>query len=186
MSFDYNEIVRQYYEDLKLPFVNTLRSEYNLDYDDIMDIYTDVWIALRDNILRDMVAPDTKWHPLIMQMGRNQANNKVTRRKTINCLDDESFNRDELERKYTAEQEAETSIYEDPEFKKVLAAQLSYIPDPCNKVLKFFYYDEMSMKEIAVAMNYSGPDSAKTVRHRCMEKLKSRILNAVRHLGILK
>lgn len=185
MCFDYNDIVRQYYEDLKMPFLNTLRKEYNLDYDEIMDIYADVWLALHDNIKRGKVTPDTKWLPLILQMGRNQANNKVTRRKDVNCLDDEKFNRDEFERKYTADQEEEDSIYEDPEFKKVLAAQLSYIPDPCNKVLKFFYYDEMSMKEIAVAMNYSGPDSAKTVRYRCMERLKSRILDAVRHLGIL-
>ena len=41
------------------------------------------------------------------------------------------------------------------------------------------------MKEIADAMNYSGPRTAITTNNRCKDKLRERILNAIRRLGIL-
>ncbi len=68
---------------------------------------------------------------------------------------------------------------------EILAAELSYIPDPCNKILKLYYFDELSMKEIAESMNYSSSRSAITTKNRCMDKLKTRVMDAVRRLGIL-
>ena len=41
------------------------------------------------------------------------------------------------------------------------------------------------MKEIADSMNYSSSRSAITTKNRCMDKLKARVLNTVRYLGIL-
>lgn len=186
MLYEYNDIVHRFFEELKPLFVNYLRKNFFLDYDDIMDIYTEVWIDVRNNIIRGKVKEGTKWKAYILKMGWYQANKKATRRpRGIDSYDDENFNRDEFEKKYTEEKAAETSIYEDPDMQAVLAAELSYIPDPCNKILKLYYFDEMSMREIADSMNYSTPRSAITTRKRCMDKLKSRVINAVRRLGIL-
>lgn len=187
MPYEYNDIVRQFFEELKPLFVNYLRKNFTLDYDEIMDIYTDVWIDVRNNITRGRVETGTKWKAYILKMGWNQANKKATRRpRDIDSYDDdENFNRDEFEKKYTEEKAAETSIYEDPDMQAVLAAELSYIPDPCNKILKLYYFDELSMKEIADSMNYSTSRSAITTKNRCMDKLKARVVNAVRCLGIL-
>lgn len=186
MAFNYDNIVHEFFEELKPLFVNYLRKNFNLDYDEIMSIYTEVWIDVRSNIIRGRVEPGTKWKAYILKMGWYQANNIATRRpRDIDSYDDETFNRDEFERKYTEEKAAETSIYEDPEMQAVLAAELSYIPDPCNKILKLYYFDELSMKEIADSMNYSNSRSAITTKNRCMEKLKARVVNAVRRLGIL-
>lgn len=185
MPYDYDNIVHQYYEELKPLFVNYLRKNFILSYDEAMFIYTEVWIAVRENIRRGRVEAGTKWKAYILRMGWNQANNIATRRQYIEYIDDEKFNRGEFERKYTEERAADQSIYEDPELQAVLAAELSYIPDPCNKILKLYYFDELSMKEIADAMNYSSANSAKTTKNRCMDKLKARMINAVRRLGIL-
>ena len=186
MPYDYNDIVRQFYEELKPLFINYLRKNFNISYDEIMDIYTDVWIDVRNNIIHGRVDANTHWKAYILRMGWNQANKKATRRpQDIDSYDDETFNRDEFEKKYTEEKIAETSIYEDPDMQAVLAAELSYIPDPCNKILKLYYFDNLSMKEIADSMNYSSSRSAITTKNRCMDKLKARVLNTVRYLGIL-
>lgn len=186
MPYEYNEIVHQFFEELKPLFVNYLRKNFPLDYDEIMDIYTEVWIDVRSNIQCEKVKSGTKWKSYILRMGYNQACKKVSRRRrNIDSYDDENFNRDDFERKYTEEKAAETSIYEDPDMQAVLAAELSYIPDPCNKILKLYYFDELSMKEIADSMNYSTSRSAITMKNRCMDKLKARVVDAVRRLGIL-
>ena len=50
--------------------------------------------------------------------------------------DEEIFNRKQFEYEQGARKLAEyyTSVYEDPELQAVLGAELSYIPDPCNKI----------------------------------------------------
>ena len=186
MAYDYDNIVHEFYEELKPLFLNFLRKNFSLDYDEIMDIYTEVWIDVRSNIMRGTVENGTKWKAYILKMGWYQANNIASRKpRGIDSYDDETFNRDEFEKKYTEEKAAETSIYEDPDMQAVLAAELSYIPDPCNKILKLYYFDDLSMKEIADTMNYNSSRSAITTKNRCMDKLKERVKNAVSRLGIL-
>lgn len=186
MIYEYDNIVNKFYEELKPLFVNYLRKNFRLDYDQIMDIYSEVWMDVRSNILRGRVEAGTKWKSYILRMGWNQACKIVARRpRDIESYDDENFNRDDFESKYTEERAADTSIYEDRELQAVLAAELSYIPDPCNKILKLYYFEELSMSEIADTMNYSSPRSAITTRHRCMEKLRMRVVNTARYLGII-
>lgn len=185
MEYDYSDIVRQWYEELKPLFINYLHKNFTIDYDEVMNIYTDVWMGVRDNIRCGRVEPGTKWKAYILRMGWNQANKLTSRRRHMPSMDDESFDHAKFEQEYLKEKEAETSIYEDPEMQAVLAAELSYIPDPCNKILKLYYFDELSMTEIADSMNYSSSRSAITTKNRCMEKLRARVLNAVRKLGII-
>lgn len=185
MPYDYNDIVHQYFEELKPLFINYLRSNFSIDYDDIMDIYADVWVDVRDNIRRGMVAPGTKWKAYILKMGWNQANKVATRRVNIPSIDDERFNRQDFENEYLRTKEAEKSIYDDLQLQAVLAAELTYIPDPCNKILKLYYFEELTMTEIAESMNYKTSRSAITTMHRCMTRLKNRVKDAVRRLGIL-
>lgn len=186
MPYEYDNIAQEFFEELKPLFVNYLRRNFRIGYDDIMDIYADVWLDVRDNIMRGRVGEGTNWRSYILKMGWYQANNIASRRRTdIDSYDDEQFNRDDFESIYTREKEAEKSIYNDPELRAVLAAELSYIPNPCNKILKAYYFDNWSMKEIAQSMNYSNSRSAITVKNRCMEKIRTRVMNAVRRLGIL-
>ena len=184
-EYYYNEIVRENFEGLKQLFVNYLRKNFFLTNDQIMSIYTQVWLDVRDNILHGRVRPHTKWRSYILKMGRNQALNIASRRPHVESIDDPKFNHDEFERRYTEMRGADSSIYEDPDMQAVLAAELSYIPDPCNKILKLYYFDDLSMTEIADAMNYNNSRSAITTKNRCMKKLKDRVTNAVRRLGIL-
>ena len=185
MAIDYNEIVHRNFEEMKTPFVNFLRKNFKIDYDDIMDIYVNVWIDVRDNIRNGKTERVRSWRSYIFNLGYKQACKFATRTRHIPSFDDVNFDGEEFEREYLKEKEAEKSIYNDPEMKAMLAAELSYIPDPCNKILKMYYFDDFSMKEIADSFNYSNSRSANVVRNRCLEKIKIRVLNAVRRLGIL-
>jgi RNA polymerase sigma factor (sigma-70 family) len=45
--------------------------------------------------------------------------------------------------------------------------------DKCKQVLGMYYYDELSHEEIASRMGYSGPDSSKNQKSKCLRKMKS-------------
>ena len=185
MANDFNEIVHRNFEEMKTPFINFLRKNFKIDYDDIMDIYVNVWIDVRDNIRNGKTERVKSWRSYIFNLGWKQACKFATRKSQIPSFDDENFDREEFEREYLKEKEAEKSIYNDPDLKAMLAAELSYIPDPCNNILKMYYFEERSMKDIADTMNYSNSRSANVVRNRCLERIKQRVFNAVRRLGIL-
>lgn len=185
MNQNYNDIVHRFYEDLKSLFINYLRKNFMMDYDEIMGIYVDVWIDVRENIRLGTVKKGTKWKAYILKMGWNKASKIARKRNRTASIDDDSFNREKFELEYYKDKDEEKSMYDDEGLLGVLASELSYIPDPCNTLLKLYYYEDLSMNEIADTMNYSSARVAITTRGRCMEKLKSRVLTTVRKLGLL-
>ena len=43
---------------------------------------------------------------------------------------------------------------------------------PCDQILRAFYWDKLSGVQIAEKLGYSNPDSVKTQKNKCMNKLK--------------
>ncbi len=50
---------------------------------------------------------------------------------------------------------------------------LANIPERCQAILRRFYWDKMSMKDIAAAMGLKNDDVAKATKNKCMNKFKS-------------
>lgn len=59
----------------------------------------------------------------------------------------------------------------DNEKKELIEGLLDKIGDRCKQILKFAIYDELSMKEIALKMNFASEDVAKSTHYRCKQKM---------------
>jgi RNA polymerase sigma factor (sigma-70 family) len=46
------------------------------------------------------------------------------------------------------------------------------LPDPCNKLLWGFYFDEYSMQQLAELYGYASANSVKVMKSRCMDKFE--------------
>ena len=194
MDYEFDNIAHRWFEELKTPFINYLHANFtSLSYDDILDIYSEAWLAMRETIVAGR-AKGAKWKAFLFKTGKNMAINRLERTPASVSIsrggnvDDDADGDARFYRTFheaeRARQKAEAkSVYEDPELCALLAAELSYIPSPCDNILKLYYYDGFSMSEIAQAMNYSGPRSAITTKQRCFEKLKSRVAAAAQRLG---
>lgn len=66
---------------------------------------------------------------------------------------------------------------EDPVFNAdnviLLTRAMRQINEACRKLLTLFYYESMTMKEIAVKMKFKNDDVAKTKKHKCLDRLQS-------------
>ncbi len=49
------------------------------------------------------------------------------------------------------------------------------LPEPCNKLLWGFYFDELSMQDLAVRLGYKSANSVKVMKSRCMDKFEAAI-----------
>jgi RNA polymerase sigma factor (sigma-70 family) len=66
---------------------------------------------------------------------------------------------------------------ENQENTQVIDHLLEELGNPCKTLLKNYYYQKMSMKEIATAMDYSSENVAKNQKYKCIERAK-KILKA--------
>lgn len=83
--------------------------------------------------------------------------------------------RKELERKkrLTNEEKDSSQILdtESEEREKIIAKCLDQLGETCKKVLMYYYFDEMSMQEIADKLGFANTDTAKTKKYKCKQKL---------------
>ena len=186
---DFSQIVTNWFVSLRNPFINYIHKALPvLGLDEIEDIYSETFIAIRKNLLEGNVASGTKWKAYIFQIGYNMAVNKAKQSsryvqvKEMTSNDDiDATNRFET---YLSLQEVMEE--EDNETKSqrlsILEREIKYLPEPCETILKDYYYGGFSMAEIMSEIHYQSTDSVKSMKNRCMNKLRERIKLA---LGLL-
>lgn len=85
--------------------------------------------------------------------------------------------RKELDRKKRLSNEEKDSVeYQDEDKKekaKIMLECISQLGDTCKKVLMYYYYDGMSMQEIATKLGFANTNTAKTKKYKCKMKLDS-------------
>lgn len=83
--------------------------------------------------------------------------------------------RKELDRKKRLSNEEkdspQTIDMDTPEREKIIAKCIEQLGDTCRKVLMYYYFDEMSMQEIADKLGFANTDTAKTKKYKCKQKL---------------
>ena len=57
------------------------------------------------------------------------------------------------------------------ELTDLVMEMMDRIGDSCKRVLKYYYYDKLTMKEIGEKMNFTSVQSAKTQKYKCLKKL---------------
>lgn len=176
MAQDYEEIVRQWYIRLRPEFLRRLTAKYSgLSLYDAENLYQDTFIAVQENLMLGRVKEETSWSSYIMTIGMNMAS-KAWRKlgKTdstdegFDCEDDDSGSKvarrvEEL-LKTLPEDEGDTSLYKDPEAQSLLGNELIHTPEPCGSIIRLFYYEELSMEEIAEEIGYKNATTAKPKR----------------------
>ena len=84
---------------------------------------------------------------------------------------DEIVIKDEGEEQETGS--VEVMEMEEEEAMRFLDRVLDSIPPTCKSILKRFYWDKMSMKDIATLTGLKNEDTAKSTKKRCMDKFRS-------------
>ena len=83
--------------------------------------------------------------------------------------------RKELDRKKRLSNEeqdvAEHVDMEKAERIRIIKNCINQLGDTCRKVLTYYYYEKMSMTEIATRLGFANTDTAKTKKYKCKKKL---------------
>lgn len=195
MAQNYEDIVREWYNRLRPEFLRRLTAKYSgLSLYDAENLYQDTFIAVQENLMLGRVKEDTSWSSYIMTIGMNMASKAWRRIGKTDSTDLGFDNDDEDDGSKTARRvqnllkampsgEEESPLYKNEEALSLLGNELTHTPEPCASIIKLFYYESLSMDEIAEEIGYKNATTAKAKKSQCMTDLISRVTSALRLAG---
>ena len=190
MAHNYEDIVRDWYNRLRPAFLRRLTQQYpSLTLGDAENLYQDTFIAIYDNLLADRVRQDTSWDSYIMTIGLNLANKamrKLSVTDNIGSEDDENCKNataHKVESLLKSMPEDEISLSDNLEVQSLLGNELTHTPEPCASIIRYFYYEGMSMDESADEIGYRNAQTAKAKKSQCMTDLIKRVTDALNRAG---
>ena len=145
--------------------------------DDASDLTQDVMILYwrKDLAEKQRTIEDPSYTPQIIAnelgylygMGKNLWRKELKRRK-VNPQFPYDLEIDMFEN-YTEEEDSYKAI-----LIKVLRTSLSKLGEDCRTLIKLFYYDQISMQDIAEKMGFGNSRVAISTKSRCWKRLKER------------
>lgn len=161
------KVIVAFYKSVRPSFFAYFRTHFSKDESYILDIFQDACIVLWNNINHGKLTEDGMRSTLstyFLSIGKYTMMAKDRKYKEI--IDDE-----ELSRLSFIEDDAE-ELKKRLELEDFVYRMVSEMKPPCDKLLKAQYWDKLSGAEIGEKYGYSGPDSVKAQKSKCIKKLK--------------
>ena len=189
---NYNQIVNDWYVKLRNLFINTIHKKYpDLHFEDIEDLYTEAFMAVRENMIKNRVASGTNWKAYIFQIGFNMAANKSKQEsKKVQVLEQPDEDNIDADEKFQTRLSLMDLVEENDDKEQLeqrlelLKREISYLPEPCETILKDFYMGGFSMTDIMEEIHYKTTNAVKAMKYRCLTRLKERMKIACKMLNL--
>lgn len=139
------------------------------------------------------VREDTSWRSYIMTIGMNIASKEWRKKSRTETTDIDGDPDDEtksttarkvaaLLRSQTGD-EGETPLYKSLEAQSLLGNELLHTPEPCGLIIRLFYYEGLSMEQIAEMLGYKNAATVKAKKCQCMAELVKHVTVALNRAG---
>ena len=166
-----DDALRQVYSKYRKPLINWLKSEFKMSASDAEDTFQHAVVIMWDNVNRGKVHNlDVPCESYLYGVCRNLGREYIRRQKRT----DNSDVFDILRTHVVDDSEIEEKIALERDLEAMEESMRSLGPR-CYDLLYLFYIEKQSMDSIAVLMGYSGADSAKTQRYKCVQRLRKKM-----------
>lgn len=150
--------VSKLYDRYRGEFIAYVRQTFSLDRSTAVDLYQECFIALYENVQSGkLTSLSCSLKTYLISIAKNKMFNRWRDKKILVELNDQIVAENE---DWTIREQIAYDVVQQME-------------EPCNTVLMLYYWDRLSMDDIARKMNYAGAQVAKNRKLSSMRKLKS-------------
>jgi RNA polymerase sigma factor (sigma-70 family) len=151
------------------PMIRKLVLDNSGSEEEAKDVYQEAIIVFYENIRTKGFNLTCKITTYLYSISRNIWLKQLQRRMPqANDLNDHKLITD-VTRDFEKHEEKQLRL------RKVNMA-LEEIGDPCNSILTYFFFNQLSMEEIAGKMGYTNALNAKNQKYKCFKRLKKIVL----------
>jgi len=160
-------VIRQFYNQYRAEFFRQIGVPFSITDEDLLaDVWQDsvvrLWQLIGDGKLNEERLGNKTLMAFLIGIGEKIMYENLRKLKEQNLPDPDM----QLE-----DNDEAIRAYDDKERMETIRETVWNMPNPCRQLLVYFYWDELDFERIAALMNYSGADSAKTQKFKCMKKL---------------
>lgn len=157
--------------------VSLLCGRYNLSIESAEDVYQDSCIALFQNIKNGkLVSLTSSLSTYFTQICIFQTLKKIRDVKSTESLDNGQYDSSKVDELLGIDDEFTVKQ------QKAMEDIINHLPPPCDVILWSYYYENMSMAEIAQTIDFKNSDSVKAKKTQCMKKLKDRFSTQIKDI----
>lgn len=168
IKYGRNTNVLNYLYKNSLPQIIKFICKNNGDVDEAKDIFQDAVVSLFTTVKLDKFEDGKDINGFLYTVSRNLWINRVKKRNKqfdISQVELSNFDESNLSNIITKEKE------------QLIDAFMLKVGEKCRQILKYVIYDNLSMKEIAVLMDFAGETVAKSSHYRCKQKMMELVEN---------
>ncbi|MEO1052701.1 MAG: sigma-70 family RNA polymerase sigma factor [Bacteroidota bacterium] len=153
------------YKAFRGEFLSWITKNFKCTQDDAKDIYQHTILIFYENILSGkLVELKSSAKTYLFAIGKNKA---LELYKASNRFTDD-FDTVKLGGVDNSLEELD----EKEDDLRLVVKSLDELGEPCSQLLRLYYYQKRSMDEIAAEMGYKNTDTAKSLKYKCMRRLK--------------
>lgn len=172
------------YNMYKSQFIALFRKNQGLSRDDAEELYHDVCAILINNVETGRLGVDSiknsQLKAYLNNTGKYILFNRRRKRQVPLTVDTDFIMKGELNAISDGDEEYDKEL-DDKLF--IIRSTVRDMPEPCSRILKLVVFNKKSNSEVARIMNYASADTVKTQRHRCMGKLREKVIRRFKSAG---
>lgn len=163
---DDRSVLKSVYLNNKMAFI-AFANRYELSNDDVLDVYQDAIIALRENALKghlDGLKSELKTY--LFSIGKYMIYNRLKEKNKL-------FVSETIEEPDDFDELKITDIgYDFSPRQRQLQKAFKQLGEQCQNVLNLFYFRGYTLDDIVTKLNYNNKDVVKSQKSRCLKTLK--------------
>lgn len=137
-------------------------------YDDAKDVFQECVISLVEKLIEKPLVLTSSFKTYFYSMCRYNWLKKIKGQNRFIKIQELSYEiADEIKENF------------DNEIKFEKLNLLASLGEKCQEILRLYYYNQISMADIALKMNYTNADNVKNQKFKCVEQLKKKIKTEV-------
>lgn len=158
--------LKQFYLEQKPICLAYLAKNFNMDSEQLNDIYQDSVLAFYQNILQQKLTElNSSLSTYLFAIAKNLSLKNLNNNLKI-------VSNDQIEIENISD-----DLYDNND-EKLNSAINAYtaMDEPCKSILEMYYFGKLSMEEIASKLGYNNANVAKTQKARCIKLLRNKLI----------
>ena len=156
------EALQYVYDHCKVYCIRRLCSAIHCSPHEAEDIFMDAILIFRENVMKDKLKQVTHLRAYLYQVCKNLYHERQYRSKQAREAEDA------VRHHWYEDQDI---LFDDfPQKKELVMEAFRYLGENCRRILRYYYFEHLSLEEIAQKMDLANVNVAKATKSRCYKR----------------
>lgn len=165
------QVVERYYLDVHAEFIHWCYKQFALDREQALDAFQDAFVIFYEKLCRGTI-PDIKssLKTYLFAIGKHLIYRRFQK------ADIRQRNQEQMA--YLSEDRFAPAFLEEEEqvqMEQIALEAARTMKEPCRSILQWFYFDRLSLTDIAQKLGYKNDNVMKNKKARCLQKLRKTV-----------